>query len=171
MAGFHPDVFVKAFLKQFTDTSSNSAKDPALDDFMQDIPPELAAEMGLSFESGSSGPNPELVILSCRCLANLIEALPSSTLNVIHNDGIKILVDKLLSIEYIDLAESILSILEKISGEFPSSVIKGNGLLASLQYIDFFNIHVQRTAVSIAANACRGLSSYQSRRSGKFGLI
>ena len=69
-----------------------------------------------------------------------------------------------MNIEYIDLAESILSILDKLSGEFPLAILKGNGLIASLQYIDFFNIHNQRMAISIAANAVRGLQSLDRSR-------
>ena len=159
-AGFRPDAFVKALLAQF------DAQPPAFD--TEEIPPELALELGLV--SGETA-NPELMILACRCLSNLIEALPSSSLQIIHHDGVQVLVQKLLSIEYIDLAESILSILDKMSGEYPTAILKGNGLMASLQYIDFFNIHVQRTAISIAANACRGLASHSSREARGHGLF
>lgn len=160
--GFQPEAFVRALLRQFNMESAGSL---GFEDDMGGIPPELAAEMGFPLGgTGGSQAYPELVILSCRCLSNLIEALPSSTMHIVHADGVQVLVEKLLSIEYIDLAESILSILDKLSGEFPSAVLKGNGLMAALQYIDFFGIHVQRTAISIAANACRGLGSYQNNR-------
>lgn len=69
------------------------------------------------------------------------------------------MVSKLMEVEYIDLAEQVLSVLEKISLDFSAAVVHAGGLLAVLQYIDFFNIHVQRTAVSIAANAAVGLGS------------
>ena len=157
MSGFKPDAFVASILKQF-----NLAHATDRDAMPQDIPPELALELGLV----DTSIHPELVILSCRCLANLIEALPSSTMHIVHSEGIQVLVEKLMAIEYIDLAESILSILEKVSGEFPVAILKGNGLMASLQYIDFFGIHVQRSAVSIAANACRGLGNYHGRYGG-----
>jgi E3 ubiquitin-protein ligase TRIP12 len=107
---------------------------------------------------------PEVLILACRCLSNLIEALPPITLAIVHENGVAILVEKIMNIEYIDLAESILSILEKLSGEFPLAILKGNGLLASLQYIDFYSIHNQRMAISIAANAVRGLQSLDRSR-------
>ncbi|KAJ3220520.1 Ubiquitin fusion degradation protein 4 [Clydaea vesicula] len=104
----------------------------------------------------------ELMLLSCRCLSNLIEALPSSISQIVHQKGVKILVQKLMNIQYIDLAEQVLQVLFKISVEFPGVIVKANGLVACLQYIDFFSIHVQRTAISIAANACKGLPSVVS---------
>ena len=49
--------------------------------------------------------------------------------------------------------------LEKISEEFPSSIVRENGLAALLNYLDFFSIAVQRTALQAAANCCRNISS------------
>lgn len=40
----------------------------------------------------------------------------------------------------------------------PSSIVREGGLSALLQYLDFFSFHVQRTAVTAAANCCRSLS-------------
>lgn len=48
--------------------------------------------------------------------------------------------------------------LEKISEEVPSSIVREGGLGALLTYLDFFSFHVQRTAVTAAANCCRSLS-------------
>lgn len=48
--------------------------------------------------------------------------------------------------------------LEKISEEFPSSIVRENGLAALLNYLDFFSIAVQRTALQAAANCCRNIS-------------
>ncbi|KAI9205551.1 uncharacterized protein BJ171DRAFT_423045, partial [Polychytrium aggregatum] len=112
-------------------------------------------EIGLQLDFGAGNSVPDLILLTCRCLSNLIEALPSSTIHILHHGGVKILVSKLMEVEFIDLAEQVLSVLEKVSVDYPSPIIQANGLCAVLQYIDFFNIHVQRTAVTIAANACR----------------
>ncbi|KAI8853847.1 hypothetical protein BC829DRAFT_259113 [Chytridium lagenaria] len=62
-----------------------------------------------------------------------------------------------MEIEYIDLAEIVLSVLDKVSVDYPGAIVKANGMMACLQFIDFFSLHVQRTAVAIVANACRGL--------------
>lgn len=52
-----------------------------------------------------------------------------------------------------------LQTLEKISTEFPTAIVKEGGLTAMLQFLDFFNMHVQRTAMNAAANCCRRLTT------------
>jgi E3 ubiquitin-protein ligase TRIP12 len=54
--------------------------------------------------------NPEMMLLACRCLANLMEALPPSTANVVYGGAVPILCQKLLEIHFIDLAEQALSV-------------------------------------------------------------
>jgi E3 ubiquitin-protein ligase TRIP12 len=49
--------------------------------------------------------------------------------------------------------------LEKISEEFPSSIVREGGLAALLNYLDFFSIAVQRTALQAASNCCRNVSA------------
>jgi len=51
-----------------------------------------------------------------------------------------------------------LQTLEKISVEFPTSVVRENGLKACLRWIDFFPTATQRTALNTAANCCRNIS-------------
>ncbi|KAI9280212.1 hypothetical protein BC943DRAFT_283384 [Umbelopsis sp. AD052] len=103
--------------------------------------------------------NPEMMLLACRCISNLIEAMPSAMGTVVYSGAVPVLCQKLKEIQYIDLAEQALSTLEKISAEFPNAVVREGGLSASLMYLDFFNTHVQRTALTIAANCCRNASS------------
>ncbi|KAF9876240.1 HECT-domain-containing protein [Colletotrichum karsti] len=101
--------------------------------------------------------NPEIMLLACRCLANLMEALPSSVANVVYGGAVPVLCQKLLEISFIDLAEQALSTLEKISAEYPSSIVREGGLTACLSYLDFFATSTQRTAVTTAANCCRNI--------------
>ncbi|KAK5156828.1 hypothetical protein LTR04_005535, partial [Oleoguttula sp. CCFEE 6159] len=101
--------------------------------------------------------NPEMMLLACRCIANLMEALPASTANVVYGGAVPVLCQKLLEIHYIDLAEQALSTLEKISVEFPASIVREGGLTACLTYLDFFATSTQRTAVVTAANCCRNI--------------
>ncbi|KAF1912152.1 hypothetical protein BDU57DRAFT_80502 [Ampelomyces quisqualis] len=101
--------------------------------------------------------NPEVMLLACRCLANLMEALPAATANVVYGGAVPVLCSKLLEIGFIDLAEQCLSTLEKISVEFPSSIVREGGLTACLTYLDFFATSTQRTAVTTAANCCRNI--------------
>lgn len=101
--------------------------------------------------------NPEIMLLACRCIANLMEALPAATASVVYGGAVPILCQKLLEIHFIDLAEQALSTLEKISVEFPSSIVREGGLTACLTYLDFFATSTQRTAVTTAANCCRNI--------------
>ncbi|GAA6003606.1 hypothetical protein JCM10207_003505 [Rhodosporidiobolus poonsookiae] len=124
---------------------------------------EEAIAFGLDpSEVGAGGDTEEndvqMMLLACRCLANLMEALPGSAHSVVYAGAVPVLCDKLKDIQYIDLAEQTLSTLEKISEEVPSAIVREGGLSALLTYIDFFSFHVQRTAVTAAANCCRSLS-------------
>ena len=101
--------------------------------------------------------NPEMNLLACRCLANMMEALPASISAVVYGGVVPILCQKLLEIQFIDLAEQALSTLEKISTEFPSSIVRAGGLTACLTYLDFFATGTQRTAVTTAANCCKNI--------------
>ncbi|KAF9890217.1 Ubiquitin fusion degradation protein 4 [Aspergillus nanangensis] len=102
--------------------------------------------------------NPEIMLLACRCLANLMEALRGSVANVVYGGAVPILCQKLLDIQFIDLAEQALSTLAKISVDFPASIVREGGLTACLTYLDFFPTSTQRTAVTTAANCCRNLA-------------
>lgn len=101
--------------------------------------------------------NSEIMLLACRCIANMMEALPASTASVVYGGAVPVLCQKLLEIHFIDLAEQALSTLEKISVEFPSSIVREGGLTACLTYLDFFATSTQRTAVTTAANCCRNI--------------
>ncbi|KAK9755060.1 Ubiquitin fusion degradation protein 4, partial [Basidiobolus ranarum] len=101
--------------------------------------------------------NSEIMLLACRCLSNLIEALPSALSNVVYNGAVSTLCSKLMEIQYIDLAEQALSALERISAEYPTSILREGGLVAVLSYLDFFSTNVQRTAVTTVANCSRNV--------------
>jgi E3 ubiquitin-protein ligase TRIP12 len=116
---------------------------------------ELVALMQANPLTGEE--NPEIMLLACRCLANLMEALPASTANVVYGGAVPVLCTKLLEISFIDLAEQALSTLEKISVEYPTSIVREGGLTACLSYLDFFATSTQRTAVTTAANCCRNI--------------
>ncbi|CBX96359.1 similar to thyroid hormone receptor interactor 12 [Plenodomus lingam JN3] len=131
---FSPDAYVKELVKLM--------QPPAPSDDPFTITPE---------------PNPETMLLACRCLANLMEALPQATANVVYGNAVPVLCANLLNIQFIDLAEQCLSTLEKISVEFPSVIVREGGLSACLNYLDFFATSTQRTAVTTAANCCRNI--------------
>ncbi|KAI9809580.1 MAG: hypothetical protein M1825_000012 [Sarcosagium campestre] len=101
--------------------------------------------------------NQEMMLIACRCIYNMMEALPAATANVVYGGAVPVLCQKLLEIQYIDLAEQAISTLEKISNEFPSAIVREGGLTACLTYLDFFATGTQRSAVTTAANCCRNI--------------
>ncbi|KAF9419129.1 Ubiquitin fusion degradation protein 4 [Podila epigama] len=100
--------------------------------------------------SGDGDDNPDTMLLACRCLSNLMEAMPAALGSVVYGGAVPVLCAKLIEIQYIDA-------LEKISSEYPNAVVKEGGLAAVLMFLDFFSTNVQRTAVKTAANCCRGM--------------
>jgi E3 ubiquitin-protein ligase TRIP12 len=54
--------------------------------------------------------NPETMLVACRCIANLMEALRGSVANVVYGGAVPVLCQKLLEIHYIDVAEQALSV-------------------------------------------------------------
>ncbi|ORX55454.1 hypothetical protein BCR36DRAFT_368192 [Piromyces finnis] len=99
----------------------------------------------------------DIMLLVYRCINNFIEAFPPCQYLIIKNKGVKILINKLVEIEYIDLAEHILSILNKISMDQPNSILRTCKLFNIIQYFDFYPLHVQRVSISIIGNASKAL--------------
>lgn len=74
-------------------------------------PDQFVKELVLLMQPNDFGEeNPEMMLLACRCMANLMEALPPSTANVVYGGAVPILCQKLLEIHFIDLAEQALSV-------------------------------------------------------------
>ncbi|TIC56498.1 hypothetical protein E3Q05_01686 [Wallemia mellicola] len=119
---------------------------------------EIMAALAASGGDGFGDNVGEAQLLACRCLANLMEALPGSSIRVAQNGAIPILCSKLRDVQYVDLAEEAVSTLGKVAQEVPNKIVSEGGLTAILQYLDFFNSHVQRTALTAAANCCRALT-------------
>jgi E3 ubiquitin-protein ligase TRIP12 len=70
----------------------------------------LAAALAMSSGAYQGDENLEAQVLACRCLANLMEALPGVAHTVVYHGAIPVLCSKLIEISYIDLAEQTLSV-------------------------------------------------------------
>ncbi|KAF7006202.1 hypothetical protein CFC21_021261 [Triticum aestivum] len=103
--------------------------------------------------------NPDIMLLAARALTHLCDVLPSSCSAVVHYGAVACFCARLLTIEYMDLAEQSLQALKKISQEHPTACLRAGALMAVLSYLDFFSTGVQRVALSTAANMCRKLPS------------
>jgi E3 ubiquitin-protein ligase TRIP12 len=64
--------------------------------------------LALAMSEGFSGGNPEVMLLACRCISNLLEAMPTAVTSIVSHGAIRVLCQKLKSIQYIDLAEQAL---------------------------------------------------------------
>nr|XP_027105661.1 E3 ubiquitin-protein ligase UPL3-like isoform X2 [Coffea arabica]XP_027112032.1 E3 ubiquitin-protein ligase UPL3-like isoform X2 [Coffea arabica] len=103
--------------------------------------------------------NIDIMLLAARALTHLVDVLPSSCAAVVHYGAVSCFVARLLTIEYVDLAEQSLQALKKISQEHPTACLRAGALMAVLSYLDFFSTGVQRVALSTAANMCKKLPS------------
>eukprot|EP00298_Acanthocystis_sp_HF-20_P015602 c21193_g2_i2.p1 GENE.c21193_g2_i2~~c21193_g2_i2.p1 ORF type:complete len:353 (-),score=93.63 c21193_g2_i2:240-1298(-) len=98
--------------------------------------------------------DPETDLLATRALSNIMEVIPQSCGVAIDCGVGPHLCAKLLSIEFVDLAEESLRVLEKISVEHADYLLECNAITAVLAYIDFFSTSVQRSALQTVANTC-----------------
>ncbi|PIA57405.1 hypothetical protein AQUCO_00600259v1 [Aquilegia coerulea] len=103
--------------------------------------------------------NVDIMLLAARALTHLCDVLPSSCAAVVHYGAVSCFCARLLTIEYMDLAEQCLQALKKISQEHPTACLRAGALMAVLSYLDFFSTGVQRVALSTAANMCKKLPS------------
>lgn len=80
-------------------------------------PDQFVKELvSLMEDQGPFGENPDMMLLACRCIANLMEALPAATANVVYGGAVPVLCRKLMEIQYIDLAEQALSVCNHKTG-------------------------------------------------------
>jgi E3 ubiquitin-protein ligase TRIP12 len=111
LASFPMDAYVRALVRVLGGAGAGDGDDdaPAQEDEEMDEDAQLAAALAMS--SGPAGDeNPEAQVLACRCLANLMEALPGCAHTIVYHGAIPILCSKLVEISYIDLAEQTLSV-------------------------------------------------------------
>ncbi|GLB41853.1 putative protein with domain Homologous to E6-AP Carboxyl Terminus with [Lyophyllum shimeji] len=159
---FQVEQFVRELVKILGGRGADEDEDEDGDEERGEPDEDAALAAALAMSTGNTyqgDENLEAQVLACRCLANLMEALPGVAHTVVYHGAIPVLCSKLIEISYIDLAEQTLSTMEKISEEFPSSIVREGGLAALLNYLDFFSIAVQRTALQAASNCCRNVAT------------
>jgi E3 ubiquitin-protein ligase TRIP12 len=110
---FQVEQFVRELVRILGGNGAAENEDDEGDDEPdQDEDSALAAALALS--SGGTtfqgDENLEAQVLACRCLANLMEALPGVAHTVVYHGAIPVLCSKLIEISYIDLAEQTLSV-------------------------------------------------------------
>ena len=76
------------------------------------------------------------MLSATRCITNLQEALPRS--HSVLVEAVPVLLQKLKRIEYIDVAEQSLVILEVISRRNAKHIVVASGVQAVISHVDFF---------------------------------
>ncbi|KAL3531894.1 hypothetical protein ACH5RR_005415 [Cinchona calisaya] len=103
--------------------------------------------------------NPDIMLLAIRAITYFCDVHPRSSSFLVRHDAVPALCQRLMAIEYLDVAEQCLQALEKISREQPLACLQSGAIMAVLTYIDFFSTIVQRVALSTVVNICKKLPS------------
>jgi len=108
---FQVEQFVRELVKILGGRGADDDEDEDDEGPERDEDAALAAALALSSGGAYQGDeNLEAQVLACRCLANLMEALPGVAHTVVYHGAIPVLCSKLIEISYIDLAEQTLSV-------------------------------------------------------------
>ncbi|XP_044482153.1 E3 ubiquitin-protein ligase UPL4 isoform X2 [Mangifera indica] len=103
--------------------------------------------------------NPEIMLLAVRAITYLCDVFPRSSSVLVRHDAVPALCQRLMAIDYLDVAEQCLQALEKISQDQSHACLQAGAIMAVLTYIDFFATSVQRVALSTVVNICKKLPS------------
>ncbi|XP_050381252.1 E3 ubiquitin-protein ligase UPL4 [Argentina anserina] len=101
----------------------------------------------------------DIMLLAIRAMTYLCDVHPKSAVYLVQHDAVAALCQRLMAIEYLDVAEQCLQALEKLSREQPLACLQAGTIMAVLNYIDFFSTSIQRVAVSTVVNICKKLPS------------
>ncbi|TYZ60831.1 hypothetical protein PybrP1_002215 [[Pythium] brassicae (nom. inval.)] len=130
-------------------------------------------------------PTMDVLLLAARALAAILEHFPATAVPKAVAEGVvPSLCEKLLEIEYMDVAELALQILERLVckpealaspaavAEYRHRVVQENGFVALLQFVDFFPIDIQRTAARIVCQLCTDFpAALAAELRGGFALL
>ncbi|TQE09362.1 hypothetical protein C1H46_004999 [Malus baccata] len=103
--------------------------------------------------------NLDIMLLAIRAITYLCDVYPKSSGFLVRHDAVPALCQRLMAIEYLDVAEQCLQALEKMSREQPLACLQSGAIMAVLNYIDFFSTSIQRVALSTVVNICKKLPS------------
>ena len=111
---FQVEQFVRELVRILGGRGAEEDDDGDEDDDRPEQDEDAALAAALAMSAGGStfqgDDNLEAQVLACRCLANLMEALPGVAHTVVYHGAIPVLCSKLIEISYIDLAEQTLSV-------------------------------------------------------------
>lgn len=156
---------ILAGLRQVDDPSAQMAALSELNEILVISGEELLMQMSLdSFvpalvECMTYEYMPDIMLLAARALTTMADVMPPSRGAIVRHGALAQFCSRLLTIEYIDLAEQSLQALEKLSQDYGAECARQGALTACLSYLDFFSIGMQRVSLQTATNICRSLPS------------
>ncbi|KOM34800.1 hypothetical protein LR48_Vigan02g095000 [Vigna angularis] len=103
--------------------------------------------------------NPDIMLFSLRAITFVCDLHPPGLEFFVEHDFVPTLCESLFAIQYVDVAEQCVIVLEKISLRRPLVCLKAGVVMAVLNHIDFFSTDVKRVALSTMVNLCKKLPS------------
>jgi len=101
-----------------------------------------------------------VALLAMRCLNHMWTAYPPSrAIAVKHGEIIQHLCDKLRSIGFVDMAEEALRGLLKLSEDHATDIVRGDGIVVVMAFMDFFRMNTQRVVMRVVETLSRCLDS------------
>jgi len=85
---------------------------------------------------------PDIMLHSAACIYHIVELIPESAIVLVNHNGVQILIDKITNIEYIDVAENCIKVIEKISVEHANVIVENHAFSVLINYIDFFMLNI-----------------------------
>lgn len=114
LAGYFPtDAYVKELIYLMggpKPRDSSAAESSSGDDNAAKVEEDEETATANAAASAGLEDNGETMLLACRCLANLMEAMPYAAHSVVSNGAVPVLNEKLMEIQFIDLAEQVLQV-------------------------------------------------------------
>lgn len=108
----------------------------------------------------------EFLMTAIKCTRGVLQYSPASMRRLVDGGMVPLLTQQLQQVEYIDLAEDLIFILQLLSrpGAYPRACLHANGLNAVLGFVDFHALPVQVYAFTAAAQMCLALTpdTYQN---------
>jgi hypothetical protein len=80
------------------------------------------------------------IVNAAQALSNLIDLVPLSIRHVVQQGGIDILISAIQNIQYAELSENSIKVLDILANEHGGKILEKNGLPILLDIIDFFEI-------------------------------
>ena len=84
-----------------------------------------------------------IIVYSVYCVNYLLDLNPGFISILIRNNSIPILVRQTQNIEFIDVLENSIKVIEKISKDRPMSLVENDAFQAILMFIDFFDLNLR----------------------------